>query len=115
MPASVKGAVYYNVVLDVENEKNPATGEWWLRPGMTAAVDVILRRHQDVWKVPAAALGFQLEESYQTAAAQEKIAQWQARPDRNDWRPLWVWDDRRGSPWPVFVRLAVVLSGRPSP
>jgi HlyD family secretion protein len=105
-PASVKGAVYYNVVLEVANEKNAATGEWWLRPGMTAAVDIVLRRHAGVWKVPTAALSFQMDEGYQTQEAREHLARWHARPDHNDWRPVWVWDAQRQGPWPVFVRIS---------
>jgi HlyD family secretion protein len=112
MPASVKGAVYYNVVLEVENQKNTQTGEWWLRPGMTAAVDVVRRQHNKVWKVPTAALGFQLDEGYQTPAARARLQQWQARADHADWRPVWIWDDARGCPWPVQVRIADGKSGR---
>jgi HlyD family secretion protein len=105
MPASVKGAVYYNAVVGVANEKNALTNEWWLRPGMTAAVDIVLRRHTGVWTVPTAALGFQLDEAYQTDAARARLAQWQSRPDHRDWKPLWVWAAARGSPWPLFVRI----------
>jgi HlyD family secretion protein len=112
MPASVKGAVYYNVVLEVPNEKNAQTGEWWLRPGMTAAVDIELRRHQGVWKVPTAALSFQLDEGYLSEAAQARLDQWRIRPDQADWKPLWVWDAERGSPWPVFVRLSDSKAGK---
>jgi HlyD family secretion protein len=111
-PASVKGAVYYNVVLEVENQKNDQTGEWWLRPGMTASVDVVLRRHTGAWKVPTAALSFQMDEGYQGDAAREHLARWQARSDHADWRPVWVWDETRGSPMPVFVRIADGKTGR---
>jgi HlyD family secretion protein len=105
-PASVKGAVYYNVVLEVDNAKNPLTGQWWLRPGMTAAVDIVLRRHRGVWKVPTAALSFQMDEGYQTETARAHLAQWQTRPDHADWKPVWTWDEERGCPMPVFVRLS---------
>ena len=111
-PASVKGAVYYNVVLEVENQKNPVTGEWWLRPGMTAAVDVVLRKHTGAWKVPTAALSFQMDEAYQTDAARARLARWHARPDHADWKPVWVWDEQRNCPLPVLVRLADARAGR---
>jgi HlyD family secretion protein len=105
-PASVKGAVYYNVVLEVDNARNAVTGEWWLRPGMTAAVDIVLRRHTAAWKVPTAALSFQMDDSYQTEAARARLARWQARPDHTDWKPVWTWDEDHACPMPVFVRLS---------
>jgi HlyD family secretion protein len=102
MPSNLKGAVYYDTVIDVENQKEPETGEWRLRPGMTAAVDIIRREHKNVWKMPTAALNFQMEEAYQSAAARDRLAEWK---DRAEWRPVWVWDAERGEPWPVFVRI----------
>ena len=52
LAVNVKGAVYYDAVIDVPNRKDADTGEWRLRPGMTASIDVIRREHKDVWKVP---------------------------------------------------------------
>jgi HlyD family secretion protein len=112
LPASVKGAVFYNVVLEVANQRNEQTGEWWLRPGMDAAVDIVLRRQANAWKVPTAALSFQLEDAYQTRAARNRLAQWQTRPDHSDWKPIWIWDEERACPWPVFVRIADRKAGR---
>jgi len=102
MPSNLKGAVYYDTVIEVDNQKDSETGEWRLRPGMTAAVDIIRREHQNVWKMPTAALNFQMEEAYQSAPARERIAEWKDRPE---WRPVWIWDAERGEPWPVFVRI----------
>ena len=104
MPTNVHGAVFYSTIVDVINERDPSTHEWKLRPGMTAAVDIVLRQHTDVWKLPAAALSFQLDERYKTEAAQAKLAHWQSTNNAGDWKPVWVLDkDRR--PWPIFVRL----------
>lgn len=105
MAGSNQGAVYYDTVIDVRNQKDPTSGEWRLRPGMTASVDIIRREHRDVWKVPVAALNFQLEEAYWSAAAHEHLTEWRRRPDAADWFPLWTWDAERKRPWPVFVRV----------
>jgi HlyD family secretion protein len=104
-PTHVQGAVYYSAVINVPNPIDPDTGERRLSPGMTAAVDIILREHRKVWKVPTSALNFQLEEEYQTPAARAKLARWQGRADADDWKPLWVWDRQRKCPWPIFVRI----------
>jgi HlyD family secretion protein len=105
MPVNEKGAVYYTTVIAVANQRDPETGEWRLRPGMTASVDVIRREHKDVWKVPSAALNFQLESPYQSEAAKARLDEWKRRPDQANWRPVWVWDEKAGQPWPIFVRL----------
>src|SRR4029077_20004490 len=76
VPISDHGAVYYKVIIDVRNERNAATGDWHLRPGLTANVDILRRAHEGVWKLPAAALSFQLEGA-PTAAAQAKLQRWQ--------------------------------------
>lgn len=103
-PSNVHGAVFYDTVIDVANQRDPKTGEWKLRPGMTAAVDIILRKHTNVWKVPTPALSLQLDEHYQTEAARAKLAEWQNRSDHEDWRPVWLLD-AQGKPWPIFVRI----------
>jgi multidrug efflux pump subunit AcrA (membrane-fusion protein) len=112
MPANVQGAVFYDTVIDTPNTMDPATGEWRLLPGMTAAVDIIVREHHHVWKIPTTALNFQLDEHYQTAEARAKLARWQERKDADDWKPLWVWDRRRHSAWPIFVRIGGTKSGQ---
>lgn len=103
-PSNLHGAVFYDTILSAANQRDPRTGEWQLRPGMTAAVDIILRKHTNVWKVPTAALGLQLDESYQTEAARAKLAEWQSQPNRDDWKPVWILD-AQAKPWPIFVRL----------
>ena len=60
-PINDRGAVFYKVLIDVQNEVNPATKEWRLRPGQTATVDILRRVHESVWKMPSAALNFQPE------------------------------------------------------
>ncbi len=102
-PISERGAVFYRALVGVRNERDAATHEWRLRPGMTADVDVLLRVHDPVWKVPAAALTFQLDPSAQTEAAKTKLARWQTMKDHDQWRPVWVIGADR-KPWPIFVR-----------
>lgn len=69
MPTSVQGAVYYTVVIEAKNERNPeavskAAPQWKLLPGMTATIDIIRRKHAPVWKMPTAALSFQMPEQF---------------------------------------------------
>jgi HlyD family secretion protein len=110
-PTSLQGAVFYDTIIDVSNRRDSASGEWQLRPGMTAAVDVIRREHKSVWKMPTAALGFQMDEAYQSSAAKARLAQWNGRPDQADWRAVWIWDSERQQPWPVFVRIGGSRAG----
>jgi hypothetical protein len=105
MAGSNQGAVYYDTVVEVANRKEPVSGEWRLRPGMTASVDIVRREHRDVWKVPAAALNFHMEEAYWTDAARQHIAHWRQRSDTADWHALWIWDSDKRRPTPLFVRL----------
>jgi HlyD family secretion protein len=102
LPSNVKGAVFYDTVIEVENQKDGETGEWRLRPGMTAAVDIIRRKHTDVWKMPTAALNFQMEDAYQSDAARQRMAEWK---DTKHWKPVWIWDAETRRPWPIFVRI----------
>jgi len=111
VPANVKGAIFYTTVTEVENAKDQQTGEWMLRPGMTASVDVITRKRTNVWRVPTAALNFQMEEPYQNEAVRARLASWRERSDPDDWRPLWVWDEARRGPWPLFVRIGGLKNG----
>jgi HlyD family secretion protein len=104
MPASEHGAVFYDTVVEVTNERDPKTNEWKLRPGMTASVDLILRRHPQVWQVPNAALSLELDEHFQTEAAREKLARWRQEHQQQDWRPVWTLNGQ-GRPWPVFARI----------
>jgi multidrug efflux pump subunit AcrA (membrane-fusion protein) len=103
VPISDHGAVYYKVIIDAHNERNAITNDWHLRPGLTANVEILRRAHEGVWKIPAAALGFQLE-GKPTAEAQAKLDHWQSRPDRAAWRPVWV-VGKGNKPWPLFVRV----------
>jgi HlyD family secretion protein len=100
---SAGGAVFYGAIIDVTNQRLPGShNEWMLRPGMTATVDIRRRKHDNVWKVPAAAAGFQLDEYFQTPQAKQKLAEWQKLTDRDDWKWVWVFKDKK--PWPIFVR-----------
>jgi HlyD family secretion protein len=100
VPTSDRGAVFYQVIVDVRNQRDPVGGDWRLRPGLTASVDLVRRVHDPVWKVPSAALNFQPDPATLTEAARARLA---APPDAR-WKAVWVLgtDDR---PWPLFVRL----------
>ncbi len=103
--STIKGAVYYNAVIDVKNRKDPSSGEWLLRPGMTTSVDIVRKERVNVWRVPISALNFKLEEAYQDAAARAQLAAWKQRPDEALWRALWIWDHDADRAHPVFVRV----------
>jgi HlyD family secretion protein len=113
LASNLKGAVYYDTVIDVDNQRDPQSGEWRLRPGMTVSVDVIRREHKDVWRVPSTALNFQLEEAYQNEAAKQRQAEWKRRADAADWHTVWIWDKDQGAPAPLFVRLGGLRDGEP--
>lgn len=103
-PNNVHGAVFYDTIIDAANQRDAKTGQWQLRPGMTAAVDIILRKHTDIWKVPTAALSLQLDEHYQSEPARVKLTEWQNRSSQDDWKPVWIVDSQ-AKPWPLFVRI----------
>jgi HlyD family secretion protein len=101
---SVQGAVFYSAVIDVENrEISQSRGSWMLRPGMTATVDIQRRKHDNTWKMPNAALSFQLDEHYQSPEAKSKLEHWTRLPQKDDWKPVWILKDKK--PWPIFVRV----------
>ncbi len=102
---SVKGAVYYDTVIEVTNFTDTDTGEWQLRPGMTMSIDIVRFERKNAWRVPSAALNFLLEDAYLTAAARTRVAEWKKRADWTHWHTLWIWDDVARRPAPVFVRI----------
>jgi HlyD family secretion protein len=104
VPATVQGAVFYSVVVTAENSKDPTTDEWRLRPGMPASSEIVLRTHDNVWKLPSAARGVRLDPARQTEAARAKVARWDARPDRPAWQLVWARDDN-APPRPLYLRL----------
>lgn len=117
LPGSLSGAVFYNAIIDAANRREPRPGgdpgAWMLRPGMTANVEVRLREHRDVWKVPVAAVNFVLDEHYQSAEARRKLEEFhKAHKDADKWKPVWVLRDHK--PWPVFVRVGgTTVAGEP--
>ncbi len=103
MPTSEHGAVYYKVEIDARNERDAETGDWKLRPGLTASLDIIRRSHRNAWKVPSAALHFEPDAKHQSKAAREKLAQRDSFQHPEQWQTVWTVDDN-GKPWPIFVR-----------
>jgi macrolide-specific efflux system membrane fusion protein len=105
LASTIKGAVYYDAVINVENRRDPSSGEWLLRPGMTTSVDIVRYERINAWRVPVSALNFKLEEAYQDADARAQLAAWKQRPDESDWRVLWTWDQSAKRAHPVFIRV----------
>jgi HlyD family secretion protein len=105
LPINDRGAVFYKVILEAKNERDPATNRWRLTPGVTATVDIIRREHDNIWKLPTMALSFQPDESKLSEAVREKLQRWhnQKKP-LEGWRTVWIVGKDR-SPWPVFVRV----------
>jgi hypothetical protein len=104
MPVRQHGLVFYETLIAADNSRDPVTGQWALRPGMTCSVTLLLRTRGETWKVPTGALEFEPSKSERTTAANDKIARWDGRPDRESWRPVWV-QGAAGKPWPMFVRV----------
>jgi macrolide-specific efflux system membrane fusion protein len=102
---NVKGAVFYDTVVELKNKKDPASGEWRLRPGMTVSIDIVRREHKDVWRIPSQALNFKMDEAYFSAAIQARLDEWKRRPDAEQWITLWTWNETKRSIWPLFVRI----------
>jgi HlyD family secretion protein len=111
VPATVQGAVFYPVTVTAENAKDSTTGEWRLRPGMPAAVDLELRRHDGVWKLPLAARGVTLDPARQDESARAKLARWEVRDDRPEWQLVWA-RDGDGPPRPLFLKLGTTQDGQ---
>lgn len=105
LATTIKGAVYYDAVIEVKNRKDATTNDWQLRPGMTCSVDIVRYEHKHVWRVPITALNFKLEDAYRSESAKEQIAEWKKRPDEAMWRTLWTFDASTREPTPVFVRI----------
>jgi HlyD family secretion protein len=103
MPSTKHGAVYYQVEIDTRNERDSDSGDWKLRLGLTASVDIIRCSHHDAWKVPSAALNFEPLADEQSAAARKKLAQRDSLPHPEQWQTVWTLG-ADGKPWPIFVR-----------
>jgi HlyD family secretion protein len=103
MPSREHGAVFYQVDIDARNERKRDSGDWKLRPGQTASVDIIRRAHRDVWKVPSAALHFEPSAEQQSSGAGQKLAQRAQLPHADQWQTVWT-VGADGKTNPVFVR-----------
>lgn len=110
VPVTVQSAVFYAVAVDCDNARDPATGEWRLRPGMPASVDCRIRSHDSVWKLPATARGAVLDSAQWTPADRAKYARWGGHAQRADWQPIWL-RDGDGPPRLVFLRLGGTNAG----
>jgi hypothetical protein len=107
LPVNDRGAVFYKVILEAKNQRDPSTGRWRLAPGLTATLEIVRRQHPKAWKMPAMALSFQPDEAKLTEEAREKLDRWQEVKERDHWRPVWVLGDDR-KPTPLFVRVGGV-------
>ena len=103
-PIQQPGAVFFEVLLDVKNKKNPKTGQWQLKPGMTAPqLEITDRIHQNVWKLPVNALSFTMDESHVSPEAKKRADDMESKLDMNEWMRIWILKDQK--PHAVFVRL----------
>jgi hypothetical protein len=107
LPINDRGAVYYKVIVEVRNQRDPKTGRWQLTSGLTTTVEIVRRQRPRAWKMPAMALSFQPEEGLLTAAARDKLKHWQGHTNADHWKPVWVVGSDR-KPWPIFVRVGGV-------
>ena len=98
-------AVTFDTVVEVKNQRDPASGDWRLRPGMTAAVDIVRGEHKNVWKIPEKALNFKFDKAYFDAPVQARLAEWHRRPDAGLWTVAWTWDADKKAIAPLFVRI----------
>lgn len=103
MPNRLQGLVFYETIIDVDNERDATSGKYRLYPGMTASVTLVRRTHPHAWKMPSVALEYSPPENHQTVAAKAKLAKWQKRPDAAEWKSVWILDEHQ-HPWPIFVR-----------
>jgi HlyD family secretion protein len=110
VPTSVNGAIYYTVLVAVDNRAGK--DGLALRPGMTTtAVDIVTRQVPDptasekawptsekAWLVPNAALDFPLDKQYWHPDVKEKP---KAEPG---WRVVWYLDDKTGTARYTFIK-----------
>jgi HlyD family secretion protein len=103
-PAADRGAIFYKVIVEASNQRDPATRAWRLRPGQTASVEIVRRAHTGTWKVPAAALQFHPDNALLSDAARARAQRGPELPHPEQWRTVWtLGEDQR--PWPIFVRI----------
>jgi HlyD family secretion protein len=103
-PIQQQGAVYYEVLVNIQNRKNPKTGEWQLKPGMTAPqLEITDRIHHNVWKLPVNALSFAMDDSHLSPEEKKRSAEMASTLDKDEWTPIWILKDNK--PIAAFVRL----------
>ena len=103
-PKSEQGVVTYNVVISADN------GERLLLPGMTARVDIVAARRDDVLKVANAALRYRPSEAAEAAKGkgadeQKKDAAVSARGERD--RTPRVYRLRDGKVVPIDLKIGI--------
>jgi hypothetical protein len=103
-PVQQLGATFFEVLLDIKNRKNPTTGQWQLKPGMTAPqLEITDRIHQKVWQLPVNALSFSFDESQLSPEAKKRADEMESKLDMNTWTRIWILKDNK--PQAAFVRL----------
>jgi HlyD family secretion protein len=105
LPTNQHGAVYYDVTIDADNRRDSESGEWMLKPGMTASVDLITRKREHVCKMPAAALNLQLDDSQIGKEARIKLDAGREKYAPDHWKPVWTLSADQ-KPWPIYVHVA---------
>lgn len=103
VPANEHGAVFYKVLISVANERDPESGDWKLRPGQTASVDIVRKSHRSVWRLPTEALQFEPTADQQTESARAKLARRHELKRPEQWQTVWTLGTD-GKPLPIFVR-----------
>jgi HlyD family secretion protein len=98
-PINVQNVITYDVVITVANP------DLKLFPGMTANVRILVDRHENVLRIPNAALRFHPADQAPTVAAAEKGGPGRKRAPSTD-TTIWVMEDS-GKPKPVVAQLGL--------
>jgi HlyD family secretion protein len=98
-PINVQNVITYDVVITVANP------DLKLFPGMTANVRILVDRHENVLRIPNAALRFHPAEQAATVSVAAKAGPGRKRGPSTD-TTVWVMDDK-GKPKPVVAQLGL--------
>ena len=105
LSTNIKGAIYYDAVIVVKNRRDPVSKQWQLRPGMTASIDIVRDKHENVWQVPQALSTSSWTRPTRASRPGPISPSGRNAPTPRTGRPLWTWDEATRQPQPVFVRI----------